>query len=137
MAIIKEIQTDMGVVAPYNQIIRYEMGADRTVLRIFVAQYYSKEVADNGGRALNTVQVAIPLATLEGDLRDFIYPILQTHYLSPFAQGVSDAPEAPTTTIAVKPNFVYPGPPEEVVSDLPPESIILPEDVVRQLQGGG
>lgn len=78
MALVKEVQTPLGVAGTYHRIQRFEYDATSKVLTVCLAIYPSEEARKAGYQPLWHDYVQLSGEALSEDPRALLYPILAT-----------------------------------------------------------
>lgn len=121
MAIIKDVDTQYGIVSPYHRIHQVTVG--QSSLEFLVHGYASQQARENNANPITQQTITVPYNHLDFDPRDIFYPILQTHPWSYLKDGVTHVASGTTPH---QPVFVVEVPPPPPMPPMPP----LPTPIV-------
>ena len=60
MAILKELDSNYGINPTYHRVVCVSINALRREVTICLASYFSKEIRDNGGQPIETIDINVP-----------------------------------------------------------------------------
>lgn len=120
MAIIKDFQTNFGIVANYHRLLKVEVLSSSKEVQMTVGVYVSEQARDQGGSPLWHEYVIVPFDRLSFDPRDIFYPLLQDYNLS-YLQG--GTPSVPPDTTPHPPVFDILEPVPQPLPTLPVEPV--------------
>lgn len=90
MALIKNYNTQFGIVCNYHKIVKVEIQSSTNRINMMIAIYASKEAHDNDSKPLWHEYVEIPFDKFAWDPREAFYPLLKT-YTQSYLQGAQDS----------------------------------------------
>ena len=73
MAILKELDSNYGINPTYHRVVCVSINALRREVTICLASYFSKEIRDNGGQPIETIDINVPSEDYDYFLSGNIY----------------------------------------------------------------
>ena len=75
MAILKELDSIYGINHNYHRVVCVSINALRREVTICLASYFSKEIRDNGGQPIETIDINVPSEDYDLFLNGNIYQV--------------------------------------------------------------
>ena len=75
MAILKELDSNYGINPTYHRVVCVSIDALRREVTICLASYFSKEIRNNGGQPIETIDINVPSEDYDLFLGGNIYQV--------------------------------------------------------------